>query len=99
MTLEQHLAAMKDGEQMEVSRDGERIATVSYHAEQATGDDGRPAPGYTVGLYWVREPIFGARGRSESFRHSPQGPTLSMAKTYAAGQAAAFITKLMRGAA
>lgn len=61
---------------------------VRYTAEQAMGDNGQPARGYTTGHFHVTDP----QGKVTSFRHTPHGPTLTGAKGYAAGQAAQMIS-------
>lgn len=78
------LHGMESGQKMQV---GDHH-TVEYQAQQAMGDDNRPARGYTTGYYHVEGP-----GGMRSFRHSPYNPVgwASSAKRYAAEQAAKHI--------
>lgn len=87
------LSQMKSGEEHHLSDDSGKKVRVRYEAEQAMGDNNLPAKGYTVGYYHVHGP---GEDDHESFRHSPQGPTLEMAKPYAAEQAAKRITNIFR---
>jgi hypothetical protein len=71
--------------------------SVQYHAEQALGDDNKPAPGYTTGAYSV---YHDQSGQSLGhYRHSPYNPDASWsqgAKRYAADQAAEALERHAR---
>lgn len=69
--------------------------TVTYHSEQAMGDNGLPARGYTTGAYTV----VGPDGNPQSFYHTPHGPGLSGARDYAADQARNHMMRVWSGAA
>jgi len=86
-TLSGMLSGMSNGDEREVAAGGKKMR-VHYESEQAMGDNGKPAKGYTVGYYNVHGP---SEDQYESFRHSPHGPTLMGAKPYAAEQAAQHI--------
>jgi NADPH-dependent ferric siderophore reductase len=86
-TVAQDIESMQHGEQRTYSHAAGQF-NVRYEAEQAMGDNGLPARGYTVGHFHVTDPS----GAVTSFRHTPHGPTLTGAKGYAAGQAAQMIT-------
>lgn len=95
MSLEGRFASMKHGDVHHISQGDPNLEdpvnmSVRYEAEQAMGDNGRPAKGYTVGHYHVHGP---GEDEHASFRHSPQGPTLTGAKGYAARQAADHVSK------
>ena len=59
---------------------------VAYESEPAIGDNGRPAEGFVKGHYVVR-----GGQQPRLFAHSPHGPGLMGAKSYAASQAANYI--------
>jgi hypothetical protein len=84
-SLDQDLAGMQHGEERHLQTDAGDYH-VRYESEQAMGDNGYPARGYTIGYYHVTGP-----SGTRSFRHSPHGPTLEGAKPYAAKQAAEHI--------
>lgn len=89
MELSAGLNQMKSGQRQSLTGPTGKKVTVHYEAEQAMGDDNRPARGYTVGYYHVHGP---GEDEHKSFRHSPHGPTLMGAKPYAAEQAAKHIS-------
>jgi hypothetical protein len=78
------LHAMASGDTVELAVDGGPAWRVTYTAEQALGDDNRPAPGFTIGWYVLRGP----GGTEKTFRHSPYKPGTwaGQAKVYVAEQ-------------
>lgn len=68
---------------------------ISYRAEQAMGDNGLPARGYTVGGYLVEHP---ESGKYRYFPHSPYKPDswAGLAKSYAADQAIDYLNREQR---
>jgi hypothetical protein len=92
--LRQALGQMKHGQEQYLSHEesGKKVK-VRYESEQAMGDNNKPAKGYTTGHYHVDGP---GEDDHASFRHSPQGPTLTGAKQYAADRAAERVTSLFR---
>jgi hypothetical protein len=91
-SLEQDIGSMKHGDERHYSAN-DKAVKVTYSAEQAMGDNGQPAKGYTVGHFGVHGP---GDDDYASFRHSPHGPTLEGAKPYAAKQAADRISRVFR---
>jgi hypothetical protein len=91
-TISSSIGGLKHGEEMEVHGHDKKVR-VRYESEQALGDDNRPAKGYTVGHFHVHGP---GDDDYESFRHSPQGPTLTGAKQYAADRAAERVSAVFR---
>lgn len=85
-TAAANLHAMENGDEVVV--DGHHVR---YEAEQAMGDDGQPARGYTTGTYRVTDP----KGNLKVFRHTPYKPGgwADRAKPYAAEQAMDHIFK------
>lgn len=86
--LSQDIGSMQSGEHRSYEHAEAGKFHVRYEAEQAMGDNGYPARGYTVGHFHVAGP---GDNDVTSFRHTPQGPTLTGAKQYAADQAAKHI--------
>lgn len=91
-SLNAHIGSLKSGEETELAH-GEKKVKVRYEAQQAMGDNNKPARGYTVGHFHVQGP---GDEDYESFRHSPQGPTLMGAKQYAADRAAERVSAVFR---
>jgi hypothetical protein len=91
--LNNQIGRMKHGDELRIDHSSGKQVEVTYHAEQAMGDNGAPAKGYTVGHFGVRGP-----GDEDyaSFRHTPHGPTLMGAKQYAADRAAERVSSLFR---
>lgn len=87
------LAGMPDGAHWNVESSAEEPWEVRYNSEQALGDNGMPARGYTVGTYSVTDPH---TGDTKHFRHTPHGPGLSGAKGAAADDAMAHINRVER---
>lgn len=91
-SLGSSLAGMQTGEERQLQHsDSDKSVRVRYYSEQAKGDNGLPAEGYTIGHFEVHGP---GKNDYDSFRHSPHGPTLMGAKPYAADQAAKRIGQL-----
>lgn len=87
-SIESDLTGMKHGEKRLFSSGDSGQFSVNYEEQQAMGDNNLPARGYTTGHFHVTDP----QGKTTSFRHSPQGKGLELAKNYAARQAADHIT-------
>lgn len=94
-SLNSHIGSMKSGEERTFTHEGmsDKQVRVRYEAEQAMGDDNRPAKGYTTGHFHVHGP---GDDDYTSFRHTPQGPTLTGAKQYAADRAAERVSAVFR---
>lgn len=90
--LNAHIGGLKSGEELRVG-DPTKQVKVRYEAQQAMGDNNKPARGYTTGHFHVEGP---GDDDYASFRHSPQGPTLMGAKQYAADRAAERVSSLFR---
>lgn len=92
--LSSHIGSLKDGEERTITHEPTgRSVRVRYASEQAMGDNNLPAKGYTTGHFHVYGP---GEDDHESYRHSPQGPTLTGAKQYAADRAAERVSNLFR---
>lgn len=92
-TLVGTLMGLPSGGEVQLSAEGHQF-TVTYHAEQAVGDDNRPARGYTTGLYTLTRP----GGIVTYHRHSPWQATgwSSLARVSAAEDVANAVGRWVR---